>query len=72
MAHTQKNTKTTFLAVLLIKLFVLIINSVKNLFFTEEKNALYRFIEAVLNEYDYCKKMIKKHFNKNLRIALCQ
>ena len=31
-----------------------------------EKNAAYRFIEAILNEYDYCKKMIKKHFNKNL------
>ena len=30
------------------------------------KNAVYRFIEAILNEYDYCKKMIKKHFNKNL------
>ena len=37
MAHTQKNIKITFLAVLLIKLFVLIINSVKELFFTEEK-----------------------------------
>ena len=34
---TQKNIKTTFLVVLLIKLFVLIINSVKKLFFTEEK-----------------------------------
>ena len=31
------------------------------------KNAVYRFIEAILNKYDYCKKkMIKKHFNKNL------
>ena len=30
------------------------------------KNAVYRFIEAILEEYDYCKKMIKKHFNKNL------
>ena len=57
MAHTQKNIKTTFLAVLIIKLFV----SIKNL----AKNAVYRFIEAVLNEYDYCKKMIKNHFNKN-------
>ena len=26
------------------------------------KNAVYRFIK----DYDYCKKMIKKHFNKNL------
>ena len=66
MAYTPKNIKITFLAVLLTKLFVLIINSVKKLFFTEEKNAVYRFIEAILKEYHYCKKMIKKHFNKNL------
>ena len=30
------------------------------------KDTVYRFIEAIINEYDYCKKMIKKHFNKNL------
>ena len=30
------------------------------------ENAAYRFIEAILKEYDYCKKLIKKHFNKNL------
>ena len=30
------------------------------------KNAAYKFIKAILEEYDYCKKMIKKHFNKNL------
>ena len=66
MAHTLKNIKITFLAVLLTKLCVLIINSVKKLFFTEEKNAAYRFIKAILEEYDYCKQMIKKHFNKNL------
>ena len=39
-------------------------------FFIEEvyrgRNAVYRFIEAILKEYKYCKKMIKKHFNKNL------
>ena len=40
VVHTQKNIKTTFLAVLLIKLFVLIIDSVKKLFFTEEKMLL--------------------------------
>ena len=34
------------------------------------KNAVYRFIEAILEEYDYCKKMIKKHFNKNLIMAV--
>ena len=30
------------------------------------KNEIYRFIEAILKEYDYCKKVIKKHFDKNL------
>ena len=30
------------------------------------KDAAYKFIEAILNEYDYCKKIIKKYFNKNL------
>ena len=30
------------------------------------KNAVYRFIKAILEEYDYCKKLIKRHFNKNL------
>ena len=40
MAHTQKNIKIIFLAVLLISLFVLIINSVKKLSSTEEKMQL--------------------------------
>ena len=30
------------------------------------KNAAYTFIESVLEEYYYCRKIIKKHFNKNL------
>ena len=31
-----------------------------------DENAAYKFIKAVLEEYKYCKKIIKKHFNKNL------
>ena len=34
------------------------------------KNAIYRFIEASLKEYDNCKKIIKNHFNKIL--IMCQ
>ena len=69
MAHTQKNIKIIFLAVLLTKLHVLIINLAKKLFFTEE-HAVYRFIEAILEDYDdYCKKMEKKYFNKNIIIT---
>ena len=30
------------------------------------ENAAYEFIKAVLKEYKYCRKIIKKHFNKNL------
>ena len=33
------------------------------------RNAVYRFIEAILKEYNYCKKVIKRHFNKNLIIS---
>ena len=30
------------------------------------RNAAYIFIEAILKEYEYCKKVMKKHFNKTL------
>ena len=30
------------------------------------KNAAFKFIEEFLKEYEYCKKIIKKDFNKNL------
>ena len=66
MAHLQKNIKHIFPPVFIIKLCVLIIESIKKLFFTEKKNAFYRFIEAILEEYHYCKQMIRKRFNKNL------
>ena len=29
-------------------------------------NAAYEFIRAILEEHKYCKKIVKKHFNKNL------
>ena len=60
MVHIQKNIKHIFLAVLLIKLHVLKINLARKLFFSEQKkkkkNAVYRFIESILEEHDYCKK----------------
>ena len=30
------------------------------------ENAGFKFIEAMLKEYEYCKKVMKNHFNKNL------
>ena len=33
------------------------------------KNAAYEFIKPILKEYEYCKKIMKKHFNKNLIVS---
>ena len=33
------------------------------------KNAAYEFIKAILKGYQYCKKTMKKHFNKNLILS---
>ena len=33
------------------------------------KNASYEFIKAIINGYGYCKKVMKKHFNKNFIIS---
>ena len=30
------------------------------------ENGAFKFIEAILKEYGYCKRVAKKHFNKNL------
>ena len=30
------------------------------------KNVVFKFINCIFKEYDYCKNVIKKHFNKNL------
>ena len=64
--HILKNINHIFFAVLLTKLYVLMINFANQLFFTEKKYAIYKFIEAVLKEYDYCRKIKKEHSDKNL------
>ena len=35
----------------------------------KRKNATCRFIEAILKEHNYCKKVMNKHFNKNLAMS---
>ena len=30
------------------------------------ENAAYKFIKVILKEYEYCEKVMEKHFNKNL------
>ena len=37
---------------------------------TEKKNVACKVIEAILKEYDYCKRIMKKHFNKNLVMSV--
>ena len=64
----QKNTKTIFLVVLLIKLFVLMINLLDQLFYRGE-NAAYEFIKATAEEYEYCKKIMEECFNKSFIIT---
>ena len=32
------------------------------------KNAFYKFIESIFSEHNYCRRVIKKHYNKNLII----
>ena len=34
------------------------------------KNAVNKFMEAFLEEYDYCKNAVKNHFNKNLVMSV--
>ena len=33
------------------------------------ENGAYEFIEALFKEYEYCKKVMKKHFNRNLIVS---
>ena len=33
------------------------------------ENAAYRFTETILKDYEYGKKVMKKHFNKNLIVS---
>ena len=33
------------------------------------ENAVYKFIDAILTEYDYCKKLINEHFNKSCHFS---
>ena len=60
--------KMIFLVVLCINLYVLMINLANQFFFTEEKNAIHKLNEAILEEYNYCKQTIKSIL---IKILLC-
>ena len=34
------------------------------------KNAGFKFIQNIFNEYSYCKSIMEKHFNKNLIMSI--
>ena len=61
-----KNIKITFLVVLLTNLFVFDGEFTKPIVVFRGKNAAYKVIEAILKEFEYCKKEMTKHFNKSL------
>ena len=61
---TQKSIKITFLVVY--KIFCVDDKFTKPIVVFRGENAASKFIEAILKEYEYCKKVMKKHFNKNL------
>ena len=61
---TQKSIKNTFFAVLLTKSLCIDNRFSKAIVVFRGKNAAYKFIIAILNEYESCKKIMKKHFNK--------
>ena len=64
MAHTQKNIKVSFA-----HKGVCVDNKFsKDVVMCRGKNAAYKFIEAALEKYDYCKRIMK---NILIKILLC-
>ena len=71
MLLIPKNIKNIFLVVLLTKLCVLTIGLANPLlFYRGKKNAVNKFIKAILEEYRYRKKVIKNHFNKTFVLTV--
>ena len=64
---TQKNIKITFLPCsFAYKLVCVVDKFTKPIVVFSSENAAYEFIKAILKEYEYCNKVMKKHLNKNL------
>ena len=66
MLHTLKNIKNIYIAVLLKKLFVLMINLANQLFSTKEKMQSINLLKQLLKNISITKKWWKKQFNKTL------
>ena len=41
----------------------------KKIVLYREKDAVNKFIKSILSEYNYCRKVMRKHFNKNLNMS---
>ena len=63
---TKKKSKITFVAVFFCKLVCVDNKFSKPIFVYRGGNPAYRFLESILKEYEHCKKVMKKHFNKSL------
>ena len=64
-ASYTKTYQEHILCSLVYKVVCIDYRSSKPVVLYERKNAVNKFTEAILDRYDYCKKVIKKHFNKN-------
>ena len=64
-----KNIFITFVVVLLTKLFVLMISLVNWLLLSEVRMRLINLLKQFLKSMNTAKKVMKKHFNKNLIIS---
>ena len=58
--------KITFLVALLTYLFRVDDKFSKPIVLYRGENSAYKFVEAILEEYEYYKKVMKKHFKKDL------
>ena len=70
MLLIPKNTRNIFISVLRTKLYVLVIDLSSQLFFTEEIMQSVNLLKQFLKKINTAKKIIKKHFNKNLVISV--
>ena len=62
----KKNIKVTFLAVLLTNLFCVDDRFTRPIVFYRDENSAHEFIKVILKDDKHFRKVMNKHFNKNL------
>ena len=62
--HTLKNIKDIFHVAY--KVVCIDNKYIKDIALYRGKNAVFEFIKCIFKEYDHCRSVMKKHFNKNL------